>query len=197
MNVGAFKLTLKRARDIASLHPHIAREYREGASLEVLAERYSPDYEISHSVAINSIWHALDILMSKREMNLIGRDHCSSNAREMVRMKKGLFCASAEKQREMRRDSILARGITPYDGEKVETKYGLLSEKDYIIKLKERELLKRKGCLKWKDIVEESNEVFNTDRAWSNVKALYNKYWCYGCPDRDSNPGLGRERASS
>jgi len=159
------KLSELRGKQLADKHPEIAEEYR-GSTLRGLAKKYSPDYKISESVAINSIYNALRDLASRGlisldELEEIGKRHIKENAEKNghktgeanglanYEAKIGIGKLSRKDLHKQGRGTMVKRGFTPLNLRRRNTEYGRFHEGELIVHLKEQEFLG------WKEIAEE------------------------------------------
>jgi hypothetical protein len=177
----AVLLSHRRGEEIATANPHMADEF-VNYTLEQLAEVYSPDFDVSIKVAVNSVRIALINLLGSDKYREIARTHKrKSKSKKRVNLNisrakkadylKGLGIGGRTSQERMTasKSGLLARGIHTYDGV-FETEYGFLSEKDYIIQLREEGLL-------WQKIAERVNSVTGYSRSYETISRMYNQSW--------------------
>lgn len=83
----------------------------------------------------------------------------------------GIAEMSLEERKAATRKGLEALGMVPYDIKTRKTKFGKMSEKDYVIYLREVE------GLNWEGIEEKVNSVFRNSRNAGAIRTNYNTHW--------------------
>ena len=167
----AMNLARVRGRELARKHPKIADMYRSGMILDSLAQEFSPDYERSRSVAINSIWHALRELLGGDELARIAEEHTDDARVRTYKSRIGLGAMTEEALRRARMRSVIAKGNRPYTAEAKETGFGPMDERSYVIFLKAAE------GYTWQEVADHVNSIFGNNRSANVLRSIHNQRW--------------------
>ena len=97
----------------------------------------------------------------------------------------GMFAPDFDREAAAKRRTI-SRGETPYEWKKRRTKFGWLTERDFII------VLKFADELTWKEIADTVNAKFGNDRNWS---ALQSAYGTWARQDQQKEKGKKRKKS--
>jgi hypothetical protein len=175
--------SLQIGEQIARNHPEISDEFRDGKTLRELAFDYSPDYKISESVAINSIYNALQMLMSSEELRRISKEHIRTNSRRVMEIlnrtmnkvevyEKGLGKLSKSELHANGRRAAISRGLIPFELNPRNTGYGKMNEPEYVFFLKDEAFQE----YSWREIALEVNEVFDNNRTPRTLQVSYQRW---------------------
>ena len=153
--------------NLSKTNPEMADEYREGKSLSEIALKYR-DVILTESVGVSAVRHALDRLLSYDEMRKLEIQHRQKNGRNRA------LSFTAESQRAAGRASALSKEMALYDGELMETELGVMTEKEYIMTLKNSGKYEFRGG--WKKIAEKINSIFGNSRDNESLPSKYSRW---------------------
>lgn len=97
--------SLKKGQELAERHPEIAYLYRDGMTLDKLAQKYVRNYEISPRVALNAIRYASIELLGEEAVRDIGKEHMHLYAPEngrrggTITFEEGIGCFGMNKKK--------------------------------------------------------------------------------------------------
>ncbi len=189
---------LKRRDYLLRDHPEVVEEYRAGASLAELAQKYLPeDFEISQNVAKGSVLCVLVELLDPEEKKALGIQHKkdahkkrrdlngkkTKDPKRVAAGKKsyetGLCKLTSEQLAQTCINGMIKRGIYPYEGEVRFVNTSLngeqvlypMNERDYIL------FLRNQRGFTWSKIEEMVNDCFNGNgrrkRKANSIRVVY------------------------
>ena len=101
----AIRLERKIGKEIARDYPEIADDYRQSSTLKNIVQDYkfSEKYELSENTAQIATLRALEILISKEERQILGKEHIRKEGLKKYEEGRGMFSLSYEDLEEWRR----------------------------------------------------------------------------------------------
>lgn len=142
----------------------IAELYRNGKTYLEIASQYC-NTPLSRTVGRNAVSFALEKLLNKEERRALEIEHKRVNGRNRAKS------FTREHQKLASQKSSLKRGIVPYDFAQRRTEFGLQTEEEYIISLRESGEYNFRG--RWNQITKKVNSIFKNSRKPESVSGNY------------------------
>lgn len=180
--IAAMKVAQREGRLLARARPEIVDEFKRGLTHLQLASEYLP--HLTRKTGASAAGVALRKLIFKAEKKELNNRHRSTAAQERAkndrRNGKGLFALSRQDLSAAGlkggRTSTLRRGQIPFLGAKKRTEFGIMTERDYAVKLVQARG-KDVGWT-WKLIALHVNAIFGNNRTWISIKnSSFSKIW--------------------
>lgn len=148
----------------------IAEKHKVEATREPARARGKRDYKMHRG-----IWHPKNAARLAEGRKKGGQISGAIVGKRNYRAGKGIAAFTSKERHLIGQKSARARGEVPFEDKKKRTEFGLLNEKEYIIRLK---ILKG---LTWLQILRRDNRVFRykrkKKRRLETIRTMFNKRW--------------------